>query len=161
MTRPDRSRTAWWIPRPSTLFTAMVAGLPLGGAITLAHYFGVPLASSLLGYFFGYQMIPRGGTAILDAGALAADIALTLALLASACATTQILACRLAPSARLTVRSACLWIVAFALYLGLLRTEFFALLLLLIPGFSYALASPILLLVLWIGSRGEDLQEGS
>lgn len=140
----------------------MVAGLPLGGAVTLAHYSGVPLASSLLGWFFGYQVIPRSGTATVDAGALAADIALALALLASACATTQILACRLVPSPRLTVRSACLWIVAFALYLGLLRMEFLALLLLLlIPGFSYALASPILLLVLWIGSRGEDPREGS
>lgn len=140
----------------------MAAGLSLGAMVTLDQNLGKPPAA-LVGWPFTYQVIPRTATGVprFDAGALAADIAIAAALLASACITTQVMACRLAPSARWTIRSACLWIVGFALYLGLLRTAWLALVYLLLAGLLYALASPVLLLLIWIGLRGVDRQEGS
>jgi hypothetical protein len=139
--RPDRHRSGRWIPRPSTILTAIVVGLALFTAVSID------------------QMVPpnfTGGSGPpppIDSGAVATTYVIAVALLASACLTTQILACLFVESPRLTIRSACLWIAVVALFLALWRSGSALVLLILLAAFGYGVASPMILVSLLVGRR--------
>jgi hypothetical protein len=139
--RPERHRYGWWIPRPSTILTAIVVGLALFTAVSID------------------QIVPRnvtrasGPPPLIDSGAVAATYVIAVALLASACLTTQILACLFVESPRLTIRSACLWIAVVALFLALWRSGSALVLLILLAAFGYSVASPMILVLLFVGRR--------
>jgi hypothetical protein len=136
--RPDRRRSDQWAPRPSTIATAIVVGL--------AHFAAVSID----------QIVPRGLSGApgppppIDSGGWQPIYVIAIALLASACLTTQILACLFVESPRLTIRSACLWIAVVALFLALWRSGSALVLLLLLTAYGYSLASPIILPLLLV-----------
>jgi hypothetical protein len=130
-----------WLPRPTTILTAIVVGLALFTAVSID------------------QIVPRGFTrasgppAPIDDGAVATAYVIAVALLASACLTTQLLACLFVESPRLTIRSVCLWIAVVALFLALWRSGSALVLLILLAAFDYSVASPMILVLLLVGRR--------
>jgi hypothetical protein len=134
--RRARDRSDRWIPRPSTILTALIVGPALLVAASID-----PI---VFGQLTGYEVPPPP----IGRGAMTLGYLMVVALLASACLTTQILACRLVESPRWTIRSSCLWIAVVALLLALWRSESSLLLPVLMAALGYALASPMILVLL-------------
>jgi cation transport ATPase len=151
----------WWAPRPSTILTAVLVGSSLFvyetmdlNISTQPHRYGWPVTYRVRPWN------PSTPSPPLDVNALAADIAIAAALLASSCVTTQLAASRLVKSSRLTLRSMVLLITAIALFLAMWRlVEGLPLLLMLVAGLFYALASPILLILILLLRWIENLAQ--
>jgi hypothetical protein len=106
-TAPDRLRlrAACWPPRPSAVVAALIVGASLLWINLLEPDFGRFL-SEHYGWPFTYRWAssPRPGwSRALHAAALSADLMISAALLASAYATTQLMARLLVRSPRVTV----------------------------------------------------------
>jgi hypothetical protein len=144
--RPDRHRSDWWIPRPSTILIAIVVGPALGVAFSIN-----PI---VFGQLTGDEAPPPP----IGRGAITPGYVIAVALLASACLTTQILACRFVESPRWTIRSSCLWIAVVALFLALWRSESSLLLPVLMAALGYAVASPMVLVLLILAWRREPAE---
>jgi hypothetical protein len=147
--RPDRHRSGWWIPRPSTILTAVVVGLALFTAVSIDQVAPRNLAGA------------PGPLPPIDSGGLRPVHVIAVALLASACLTTQVLACLFVESPRLTIRSACLWIAVVALFLALWQSGSALVLLILLAAFGYSVASPMILVLLLVGRQPSRTPESA
>jgi hypothetical protein len=161
-----RPRTEYWPPRPSTIIAAVI----VGASLIWMNFVEPDLARGLsdrYGWPFAYRLTssrPTGPSRALYAAALGADLMISAALLASAFVTTQLMACLLVKSPRVTVRLLGQVVVASALFLAgcRLRENFLAYFL--IIGFCYGLASFIVLvtcLLLRLELPRRDDLEGS
>jgi hypothetical protein len=143
-----RSFSAYWPPRPATVVAALVVASSLYWMTFVDQDFARNL-SKWYGWPFRYHfMDPRdaGPARIFYTAALAADLAISVALLASACAVTQIAAHLLVRSPRLTLRIIGFLIVAIALLLAGYRWKV-TFLVVFSSGFFYSLVSLIVLVV--------------
>ena len=149
--RPHRVRSlsTYWPPRPATVVAALVVASSLYWMTFVDQDFARNL-SDLYGWPFRYHfMDPReaGPAGVFYTAALAADLAILVAMLASACAITQIVACLLVRSPRLTLRIVGHLIAVIALLLAGWRLKAALLIDLFYSGFFYSLASLIVLVV--------------
>jgi hypothetical protein len=116
----DRSGYPFWPPRLSTVVTAVIVGSSLFWMTFIDADFARNLSEGY-GWPFRYQLAgpngpgPPGGFYL---AALVADLAVSVALLASACATTQIAACLLVRSPRFTLRILAFVVAVIALFLA-------------------------------------------
>jgi hypothetical protein len=148
---PQRARSLYpyWPPRPSTAVAAVLVGCSLFWMTFIDQDFARNLSEGY-GWPFHYHFEgpndpgPSGGFYI---AALAADLAIAVALLASACATTQIAACSLVRSPRFTLRILGFVIAVIALFLAACRLKETFLICVFYTGFYYGLASLIVLVV--------------
>jgi hypothetical protein len=166
---PHRARSLYpfWPPRPSTVVAAVLVGCSLFWMAFIDREFARNLSEGY-GWPFHYHFEgpndpgPSGG---FYAAAMAADLAIAVALLASACATTQIAACSLVRSPRLTLRILGFVIAVIAMFLAACRLKETFLACVFYTGFYYGLASLIVLLVclllrLELPPRDDPEQEG-
>lgn len=147
---PERPRVEYWPPRPSTVVAALVVGASLiwmnldrvgrDFAMYFAERYGWPFS-----YRLTVSQDPGPSGALFAAAAMAADLVVWAALLASACATTQIAAYLLVRSPRLNVRHLGLWVFTIALFLAGCRLKEGFLIHSFLVGFYYGLASLIVL----------------
>jgi hypothetical protein len=139
--RPGRHRPNWWTPRPSTILAATVGGIELFTTLSIDKVVPVNLTGA------------SGAPPSIESGAMAAKYVIAAALLASACLTTQILACLLVESPRLTIRSSCLWIAAVALFLALWRSGSAIVLLIFMAALAYSVAGPLIVATVILARR--------
>jgi hypothetical protein len=140
----DRCRSLYplWPPRPATIGATLFVALSLFWIIFIDWEVAGSL-SALYGWPFHYRFSAHGPTpssGTFYAAALAADLVVMVALLASTYVTTQIGACLLVRSPRLTLRAIGASVIALALILAGCRREAF-LWDLFRTGFYYSLAS--------------------
>ncbi len=118
-------------PRPSAVVAALFVAAslvwivfldPSSLAMDTANRFGWPLSFRLLIDTMSHPSAPAPSL-LLVVAVVAVNLALGLALVASALVTTHIGACLLVGKSRTTVRSLCLTVVAVALFLGLCRWQ--------------------------------------
>jgi hypothetical protein len=142
----DRPRCGWWVPRLPTIFAAVLVGYSLFVMVFLDQNVGKPPAARY-GWPFTYRVVQHYGLhppLRLGTGALAADLVIAAALLASSCFTTQVAACLLMRSTCIKLRSACCVVAALALCFAACKFRPIVLVLALYVGYYYSLASPIL-----------------
>jgi hypothetical protein len=141
----DRSWYPYWPPRPTTIVAALLVGSSLYWMAFVDPDFARNL-SDLYGWPFSFRLAapnePLGG---LSAAALAADLVIALALLASACATTQVAACLLVRSPRITLRIVGFAIAVIAMFLAGCRLNDNFLADVFYTGFYYSVASLVVL----------------
>ncbi len=139
----DRSWSLYWPPRPTTIVAALLVGCSLFWMTFIDREFAWNL-SELYGWPFRYQFTgpndpgPPSGP---YAAALVADLAVSLALLAAACVTTQLAACMLVRSPRITLRILGFAVAVIALFLAGCRLKDSFLADVLRTGFYYSVAS--------------------
>jgi hypothetical protein len=151
--RRDRSPYEYWPPRLSTV----IAALFVGGSLFFINFVDVNFAqnlSDLYGWPFSHHythhytpprhLAPSRAFAI---AAMAADLVILALLLASACVTTQVAACLLVRTPRLTVRILILVVFVTAMLLAAYRWKEDYLTFVLYGGFYYSVASLIVLLL--------------
>jgi hypothetical protein len=145
--------SGWWLPRPTTILIGLLVGSSLYVMIAMNRVIAQtppdPVASPFSDQ--GARPNPRAirrPPPQSEADTLAPDLIIAAALLASACLTTQVALCRFTGSSGVSIRSACLWIAAVALFFALWRSGSAVALLILSAAFGYSLASPIILLFL-------------
>jgi hypothetical protein len=148
--RPHRVRSlsTYWPPRPATVVAALVVASSLYWMSFVDQEFARNLSKGY-GWPFRYHFMDRGqaGPAgVFYTAALAADLAISVALLASACAITQIAAHLLVRSPRLTLRIIGFTIVVIALLLAGCRWKV-TFRVVFSSGFFYSVVSLIVLVV--------------
>src|SRR5262245_59313349 len=147
---PHRARSLYplWPPRPSTVVAALFVGCSLFWMTFIDREFARNLSEGY-GWPFHYHFEgPNdhpGPSGSFYLAALATDLAIAVALLASACATTQIAACSLVRSSRFTLRIVGFVIAVIAMFLAACRLKETFLTCVLYTGFYYGLASLIVL----------------
>jgi hypothetical protein len=145
--QPDRRPPPYWPPRPATV----VAALFVGSSLVFINLVDADFArnlSELYGWPFRFHFLtpdPSRSSWGFYFAALAADLVISAALLASACATTQVAACLLVRSPRLTVRILSLAVAAVAMLLAACRWKEDYLAYFLYTGFYYSVASLVVL----------------
>jgi hypothetical protein len=156
-------RSGWWLPRPTTILIGLLVGSSLYVMITMNRIIAQPPADPVASPFSDQGARPnpqarRRPPPRSEADTLAPDLVIAAALLASACLTTQVAVCRFIGSSGVSIRSACLWIAAVALFLALWRSGSAVAVLILSAAFGYSLASPIVLLFLILAYRDPWVQ---
>jgi hypothetical protein len=143
---PQRNRSPYeyWPPRLSTVVAALFVGSSLFFIIFVDvdfYQYGWPLS---------HHLTPRTSPASsgsVSVAALAADLVISAALLASACVTTQVAACLLVRSPRLTVRILGFVVIVIAMLLAACRWKANYFTYVLYGGFFYSVASLAVLVV--------------
>lgn len=148
---PHREHSPYpsWPPRPATVVAAMF----VGSSLFFINFVDIDFAgnlSDLYGWPLSHRHPPANpipASRALAAATLVADLFISAILLASACVTTQVGACLLVRSPRLTVRVLVFVIAATAMLLAVGRWKQNFLTYFLYTGFYYSVASLIVLVV--------------
>ena len=144
-----RSLYPYWPPRPAMVVAGLLVGSSLFWMAFVDRDFARDL-SDLYGWPFCYRLARSarsGWSGLLLAAALVADLGVSLALLASACATTQIAACLLVRSPRITLRIVGFVVAVIALFLAGCRLNKIFLTDVFRISFYYSVASLIALVI--------------
>jgi hypothetical protein len=134
-----------WPPRLSTV----IAGLFVGSSLFFVNFVDVEFAqnlSDMYGWPFSHHFQPVQNLGPSNAAAVA-DLVISVLLLASACVTTQMAACLLVRSPRLTVRILTIGVLIAAMLLAASRWKNNYLSYVLYGGFYYSVASFIVLIL--------------
>jgi hypothetical protein len=148
---PYRSRSPYplWPPRLSTIVAGLFVGFSLFWMNFVDHVFAGALADKY-GWPFTCRLTSPKTLSFSQnvyTAAMVADLAISAALLVSACVTTQLMACLLARSRRLTLADLIIVIAAAALLLAGCRLEETFLPRIVLICFFYSLGSLIVLLI--------------
>jgi hypothetical protein len=145
----DRYPYPYGPPRLATV----IAALFVGSSLFFINFVDVDFArnlSDLYGWPFGHRpRAPRTPdlSGVQAAAVLGADLLISAILLASACATTQVAACLLVRSPRLTVRILSIGVLVTAMLLAASRWKEGYFIYVLYGGFYYSVASLIVLIL--------------
>jgi hypothetical protein len=127
--------------------STVIAALFVGSSLFFINFVDVDFAqnlSEMYGWPFSHRFRPAGPP-VPSTAAMAADLAISVLLLASACLTTQVAACLLVRSPRLTVRILTIGVLITAILLAASRWKNHYISYVLYGGFYYSVASFIVL----------------